>query len=122
MNKCIRIMEFAEQLFDQPKVARQAGAIMQAILACQSPRISDIASRLAGRQAAAYKRVQRFLQESEPKQALRLLFNEQAEFVIGDPTEIERPHARKTSLATFVLRSHHQKQTVIECHQGIYCP
>jgi hypothetical protein len=90
-------MEFAEQLFDQPKVARQAGAIMQAILACQSPRISDIASRLAGRQAAAYKRVQRFLQESEPKQALRLLLNEQAEFVIGDPTEIERPHARKTS-------------------------
>ena len=97
MNKCIRIMEFAEQLFSHPKVARQAGAIMQAILASQSPRISDIASCLPGSQAAAYKRVQRFLQESEPKEALRLLFNEQAEFVIGDPTEIERPHARKTS-------------------------
>ncbi len=97
MNKCIRIFDFAKQLFNQPKAARQAGAIMQAILESRSPRISDIAACLPGRPAAAYKRVQRFLYKNEPQKALHLLFNEQAEYVIGDPTEIERPHARKTA-------------------------
>jgi hypothetical protein len=65
-------------------------------MTAHSPRLSDIAARMPGEAAACYKRIQRFLQETDPQEALRLLFNEAADFVIGDPTEIERPHARKT--------------------------
>ena len=43
-----------------------------------------------------YKRIQRFLHRVDPRQALWRLFREEAEFVIGDPTEVERPQARKT--------------------------
>jgi hypothetical protein len=51
---------------------------------------------MEGGEAASYKRVQRFLEKEDPRQVLKLLFNEEAKFVIGDPTEIERPHAHKT--------------------------
>jgi hypothetical protein len=96
MDKFTRIPEFAEQLFSDSKTVQQASEIIQGILETRSPRISDIASRMEGGEAASYKRVQRFLSREDPKQALKLLFNEEAEFVIGDPTEIERPHAYKT--------------------------
>jgi hypothetical protein len=96
MDKCIRIQAFAEQLFADRKTAQQAGQILKAILVAQSPRLSDIAARMPGEEAACYKRLQRFLMEQEPQEALRLLFNEEAKFVIGDPTEIERPHAWRT--------------------------
>lgn len=96
MDKFTRISEFAELLFNDQKTVEQAGEIMQAILETRSPRISDIASRMNGSETACYKRVQRFLQENDPQQKLKLLFNEESEFVIGDPTEIERPHAKKT--------------------------
>jgi len=62
----------------------------------RSPRLSDIAARMAGNEAASYKRIQRFLQDNDPREALKTLFNEEADFVIGDPTEIERPHANQT--------------------------
>lgn len=97
MNKCIRISEFAKQMFTDQKTAQQASQIMQGIMDERSPRMSDIAARMPGSEAASYKRIQRFLQKAEPQESLRLLFNEEAEFVIGDPTEIERPHAEKTS-------------------------
>ena len=96
MNKFIRICEFSEQLFSNQKTARQAGEIMEGIMAARSPRLSEIASKMRGNEAASYKRIQRFLQDQDPREALKLLFNEEAEFVIGDPTEIERPHANKT--------------------------
>lgn len=96
MNKFIRISEFAKELFTDTKTAEQASQIMNGIMETRSPRVSDIAARMPGSEAASYKRVQRFLQQNEPEEALRLLFNEEADFVIGDPTEIERPHAHKT--------------------------
>jgi hypothetical protein len=96
MNKFTRIPEFTEQLFVDRKTAKHGSEIIQGILESRSPRISDIASRMEGGEAASYKRVQRFLEKEDPRQALKLLFNEEAEFVIGDPTEIERPHAHKT--------------------------
>jgi hypothetical protein len=96
MNKCIRISEFAKELFADPKAAEQAGQIMKGIMVARSPRVSDIAANMPGSEAASYKRVQRFLQHNEPQEALRLMFNEEADFVIADPTEIERPHAHKT--------------------------
>jgi len=97
MNKFIRIFKFVEQLFTDEKTARQASQIIEGILTARSPRLSDIAARMAGKEAASYKRIQRFLHDQDPRAALKLLFDEEAHFVIGDPTEIERPHAEKTS-------------------------
>lgn len=97
MNKCIRISEFAKELFPDQKTAVQASQILQGIIERSSPRLSDISASMPGSEAASYKRIQRFLQENEPQETLKLLFNEEADFVIGDPTEIERPHAEKTA-------------------------
>lgn len=97
MNKFIRIFKFTQQLFTDEKAARQASQIIEGIMAARSPRLSDIAAHLPGGQSASYKRIQRFLQDQDPQEALRMLFNEDAKFVIGDPTEIERPHANRTN-------------------------
>jgi hypothetical protein len=97
MDKCIRIDEFAQQLFTDQKTATRASQIMEAIMTVRSPRMSDIAASMPGKEAANYKRIQRFLYDNEPQETLRQLFNEEAEFVIGDPTEIERPYAKKTA-------------------------
>lgn len=97
MNKFIRNFEFVQQLFTDEKTARQASQIIEGIMAARSPRLSDIAAHMPGGQSASYKRIQRFLQDQDPQEALRMLFNEDAKFVIGDPTEIERPHADKTN-------------------------
>lgn len=96
MNKFIRISKFAEQLFTNQKQARHASEILAGIIAARSPRLSDIATYMPGHSAANYKRIQRFLQEEDPRETLKMLFNEEADFVIGDPTEIKRPHADKT--------------------------
>lgn len=96
MDKFIRIFEFTQQLFRDDRTAHQASEIIEGIIAARSPRLSDIAARMAGHEAASYKRIQRFLQEEDPRETLKMLFNEEADFVIGDPTEIERPHADKT--------------------------
>ena len=96
MNKFTRISEFTKYLFTDKKQANKASAVLEGILDAKSPRISDIADEMRGEYEANYKKVQRFLAESSPKEQLRMLFNEEAEFVIGDPTEIERPNAWKT--------------------------
>ena len=46
---------------------------------------------------ADYKRIQRFLGQTDPREGLWRLFQEEAEFVIGDPPEIRRPQAHKTA-------------------------
>ena len=97
MNKFIRIFKFTQQLFTDEQAARQASQIIEGIMAARSPRLSDIAAHMPGGQSASYKRIQRFLQDQDPQEALRMLFNEDAKFVIGDPTEIERPHANRTN-------------------------
>jgi hypothetical protein len=51
---------------------------------------------MRGSSDASYKRVQRFVKQTDPREALWRLFQEQADFVIGDPPEIERPQAWKT--------------------------
>lgn len=58
--------------------------------------MTDIAAKRKGSSAASDKRIQRFVKNADPRQVLWRLFQEQAEFVIADPTEIERPQARKT--------------------------
>jgi len=84
------------QMFDDKNVAERAGEIGDAILAARSLRITDVAAEMEGKSAAGYKRIQRFLKAVDPRAALWRLFQEDAEFIIGDPTEIERPQARKT--------------------------
>ncbi len=84
------------ELFDDEEQAKRAGEIGGAILEARSLRMTDIAVKMEGESAAGYKRIQRFLGKADPRAALWRLFQEEAEFVIGDPTEIERPHAWKT--------------------------
>jgi len=96
MYKCIRISEFAKHLFANDKEASKASEIIEGIMTAKSPRISDISDAIPGNYEANYKKIQRFLHHTEPKEQLQLLFNEEAEFVIADPTEIERPNAWKT--------------------------
>jgi len=96
MDKFIKNEEFMVELFDDAEQAKRAGEIGAAILEARSLRLTDIAAEMEGESAAGYKRVQRFLKKADPRTGLWRLFQEEAEFVIGDPTEIERPHAWKT--------------------------
>ena len=96
MYKFTQINKFAKCVFDDEKTVRKASQIIEAILEAQSPRISDIADKIPGNEAANYKMIQRFLKQVDTLEALNRLFNEEAEFVLCDPTEIERPGAKKT--------------------------
>lgn len=96
MNKFINIRPFMQSLFDDQDTANKAAEIGQAILAARSLRLTDIATQMKGTPDASYKRIQRFVKQTDPREALWRLFQEQAEFVIGDPTEIQRPQAWKT--------------------------
>jgi hypothetical protein len=96
MNKFINNQEYMAELFDEAEIAERAGEIGAAILEARSLRLTDISVEMEGESAAGYKRVQRFLKKADPRLALWRLFQEEAAFVIGDPTEIERPQAWKT--------------------------
>lgn len=96
MDNCIKIQRFMQQLFDEERQAKRAAEIGQAILAAQSIRLTDIAAKMPGNSEASYKRIHRFLKVTDPREMLWRLFQEEADFVIGDPTEIERPQAWKT--------------------------
>lgn len=96
MDKCTQIQPFVEYLFDEPGEIEVAGQILAGMLKARSPRLSDVARAMPGGEAANYKRIQRFLDAADPQQALLRLFLEEAPFVIGDPTELERPQARRT--------------------------
>jgi hypothetical protein len=89
--------QFMQALFDDEILANKAAEIGQAMLAARSLRLTDIAAKMKGNSDASYKRIGRFIRQADPRQALWRLFQEQAEFVIGDPTEIERPQAWKTA-------------------------
>jgi hypothetical protein len=96
MDKFINKQGFMAQLFDEESTAERAAEIGDAILAARSLRLTDVSVEMEGESAAGYKRIQRFLKDVDPRSALWRLFQEGAEFVIGDPTEIERPQAWKT--------------------------
>lgn len=97
MYKFIQIQRFAKQLFDNDCQTQKASRIMLGIIKAKSPRINQIAEQMPGNKDANYKMIQRFLKDTDLKPSLQRLFNAQAEFVLGDPTEIERTSARKTS-------------------------
>ncbi|NPA93602.1 MAG: transposase, partial [Chloroflexi bacterium] len=72
--KGISLERFTRYLFDHPREARQAAEILAAILRARSARLTEIASQIRGSLDAAYKRLQRFLQSTDPRTILwRLL-------------------------------------------------
>jgi hypothetical protein len=96
MNKFTHLSEFVGYLFDDQKGVGKASQIIEGILKARSPRLSDIAREMRGQESANYKCIQRFLGRTTPQEVLLRLFQEAATFVIGDPTEMPRPQAKKT--------------------------
>ncbi|HPL80815.1 MAG TPA: transposase [Burkholderiaceae bacterium] len=92
----IRSAEFMQYLFDRPTVAVQAGRIVDGILDAGSARLSDIAQHMPGSPGGNYKAIQRFIGQTDAVAALGRLFQADAEFVIGDATEMPRPEAYRT--------------------------
>ena len=88
------IKRFTDQCFDRE--SEQAARIIKGVLDACSPRISDIADAMDGNYDANYKAIQRFIEDDKPKEALNRLYNEESEYVLGDPTDIERSQAGKT--------------------------
>jgi hypothetical protein len=84
-------------LLDEERTVGKAATIVRALLEARSVRVSAIAEKMPGRPDANYKAIQRFLAQVDLKAILLRLFQEEAEFVIGDPTEIQRPQAKKTA-------------------------
>ena len=96
MNKFTHLSEFAGYLFDDQRTIRKATPIIEGLLKARSPRLSDIARQMVGGESKNYKCIQRFLEQVSPQDALLRLFREEAQFAIGDPTEMPRPQAKKT--------------------------
>ncbi len=97
MDKCINFGEFLRYLFDDEKLVEQGSKIIQALLEAQSPRLSNISEKMAGKSESCYKAIQRFLSKVDLKAVQQRFYQEEAEFVIGDPTEMERYRAPKTA-------------------------
>src|SRR5512135_108359 len=96
MYKSTQLLPFVQDLFDERDSAEKATRIIEGILKSRSPRLSEIARGMKGNADANYKCIQRFLDGHNPQEALLRLFREKAAFVIGDPTEMPRPQARRT--------------------------
>lgn len=97
MNKCINFRRFLRPLIDDEKLVNQGAEIIKALLEAQSPRLTNISEKMAGNPDRGYKTIQRFMKKVDMKRLLLRLYQEDAEFVIGDPTEMERYKAPKTS-------------------------
>jgi hypothetical protein len=96
MDKFTQVFPFVQDLFDDQATAWKAARIIGGILKGRSPRLSEIARSMEGNEAANYKCIQRFLDAHDLQAALLRMFREEAPFVIGDPTEMQRPQANKT--------------------------
>lgn len=96
MNKFTHLSEFLAYLFDEARALEKAQAITRGILKARSCRMSEIAREMEGSEYANYKCIQRFVRKQALKSNLLRLYQEEAPFLIGDPTEMPRPEARKT--------------------------
>jgi hypothetical protein len=97
MNKCINFYEFWRPILDDERLAKQGAEIMKGLLEAQSPRLTNISEKMAGRSERGYKMIQRFLKKVDLKRLLLRFYQEEAEFVLGDPTEMVRYKAPKTT-------------------------
>jgi Transposase DDE domain len=96
MDKFTHLDEYLGYLFDDPKAVEKAQAITAGILKARSCRISEIAREMSGSEAANYKCIQRFVAAESLKSTLLRLYQEEAAFLMGDPTEMPRPDAQNT--------------------------
>ena len=96
MNKFTQLLPFVQDISDDSAGAWKAARIAAGILEARSPRMSGITREMGGNEVANYKCIQRFLEANDPREVLLRMFREDAPFVIGDPTEMPRPQARKT--------------------------
>lgn len=97
MDKCINFSAYMRYLLDDERLVKLGSQIIRALLEAQSPRISNIAEKMRGKSDSCYKTIQRFLYKVDLKQVLLRFYQADASFVIGDPTEMERFRAPKTS-------------------------
>jgi len=70
MNKFTHLLRFVQYLFDDEDTARKAKKIVEGILKAQSPRLSDIAREMSGKEESNYKSIQRFLANNSPQKSL----------------------------------------------------
>jgi hypothetical protein len=96
MDKFTHLSDFLAYLFDDDRSIEKAKAITAGILKARSCRLSDIAREMPGNESANYKCIQRFTAAASLKSILLRLYQEEAAFMIGDPTEMPRPAAKKT--------------------------
>jgi hypothetical protein len=96
MNKFINISKLMRYLLDDEKMVQKGSEIVEAILEAQSPRLTNIAEKMKGTSARGYRAIQRFLNQVDLKHVLVRLYQQEASFVIGDPTEMGRYKAPKT--------------------------
>ena len=96
MAKFTHLSDFLGYLFDDSKVIEKARAITEGILKARAFRLSEIAREMPGNESANYKCIQRFAADQDLKSILLRLYQEEAPFMIGDPTEMPRPDAKKT--------------------------
>jgi hypothetical protein len=96
MDKFINYREMMEYLFDDAKEAEKAGLIAQGMIRAQSPRITEVSAKMEGASESNQKMIYRFLKKTDLKGTLMRLYDEGAEFILGDPTEMERYKAPKT--------------------------
>ena len=96
MNKFTHLCEFLAYLFDDDQSVKKAQSITAGILKARSCRVSEVAREMSGDESANYKCIQRFIAKTSLKANLLRLYQEAAPFLIGDPTEMPRPDAKKT--------------------------
>lgn len=91
-----QVAAFLDPLFEQSEWASKSARLVKAIWKTGSLRISELSHALPGNPDANSKAIQRFLRKVDFHRVLERLFDEAAEFYIGDVTEIERPYAKRT--------------------------
>lgn len=97
MDKRINFTEFMRYLLVNEGLVGKGAKIIRGLLEAQSPRLTNISEKRAGNSASNYKVIQRFIKKVDLKKLLMRLYQEDAEFIIGDATEMERYKAPKTS-------------------------
>lgn len=97
MDKCINFTEFMRYLLVNEGLVGKGAKIIRGLLEAQSPRLTNISEKIAGNSESNYKVIQRFIKKVDLKKLLMRLYQEDAEFIIGDATEMERYKAPKTS-------------------------
>ena len=96
MDKCINFYKFWRYLVDDERLVKWGAEISKALLEAQSPRLTNISEKMTGNSDRNYKTIQRFLKQVDLKALLLRFYTQDAEFVMGDPTEMVRYKAPKT--------------------------